>query len=169
MYTSHVYASRIRLTYTLFLCAAACGRLKPVEQADVARVAIRQLFLSRERASALTLWRDSAVSLSLGAAPRLALDSATLSLPVPTGSEDTQTMGAFFRDHPKGWDAWFDAHPANSGLIEVAMPSVNDNDATIVVGRARGEHCRNAWRLTLKRKRHEWVVQRIDVLSVPQS
>ncbi len=77
-------------------------------------------------------------------------------------------MSAFFRAHPSGWDAWFAAHPANAGLIEVAEPRVHRNDATVVVGRACGEHCRNAWRVTLKRIRHEWVVQTIDVLPIPK-
>ena len=164
----------MRLTYTLFAVLLACGRPKPVEQADIARVALKQLFLTRERAHAVALWRDATVTLSLpatlasDAAPRLALDSATLALPVPTRAEDRASMDAFFRANPKGWDAWFIANPASAGLIEVAEPRVHDNDATIVVGRACGEHCRNAWRLTLKRIRHEWVVQAIDVLPVPK-
>lgn len=151
----------------------ACGRPAAVTQVDIARVAIRQLFLTRERAQALTLWRDT-LSLTLRALPdadareRLPLDSATLALPIPTHVADQHQMEAFFRTHRTGWDAWFAANPANGGLIEVAAPRVEGNDASIVVGRACGEHCRNAWRLTLRRIRHEWVVQRITVLPVPR-
>lgn len=152
----------------------ACGRPPEVTNVDIARVALKQLFVSRERAQAITLWQDTAVSLTLGAlpdadaAPRVVLDSASLALALPTRVATRATMDAFFRDHPAGWDAWFEANPSNAGLVEVAASVVHDNDASVVVGRACGEQCRNAWRLTLKRIRHEWVVKNVQVLSVPK-
>jgi hypothetical protein len=165
----------VRRAVTCLLAAllCACGRSDTVTQVDIARVAIRTLFLVRERPQAITLWRDT-VSLTLGtlapgATPRrVPLDSAVLGLPIPTHVADQRSMEAFFREHPAGWDAWFLANPANGGLIEVAEPEVEGNDARVVVGRACGEHCRAAWRLTLTRIRHEWVVQRIEAIPLPR-
>jgi hypothetical protein len=154
---------------------ASCGRPPEVTNVDIARVAMKQLFVAREKAQAITLWRDRTVSLTLGAlpltdaSPRVPLDSAALALSLRTGVADQASMEAFFRTHPAGWDAWFEANPGNAGLVEVAEPLVHDNDASVVVGRACGEHCRSAWRLTLKRIRHEWVVQQVTVLPVPRS
>lgn len=147
----------------------------PAPNITIARAALSHLFLSRERAQALTLWQDPTVSLTLGALrdadaqPRVALDSAVLGLPLATREATVASMEAFFKAHPAGWDAWFIANPANAGLVEVAAPRVRGDDATMVVGRACGEHCRSAWRLTLRRVRHDWVVQQVRVLPVPRS
>lgn len=141
---------------------------------DVVRVALVQLFTVREHAQAITLWRDPTVSLTLDALPdadarpRVTVDSATLALPLRIESANRASMDAFFHEHASGWDAWFEAHPANAGLVEVAQPQMRGDTATVVVGRACGEQCRNAWRVTLVRASGAWTVQQVDVLSVPR-
>ncbi|MDQ6925366.1 MAG: hypothetical protein M3154_03925, partial [Candidatus Eremiobacteraeota bacterium] len=56
-----------------------------------------------------------------------------------------------FRAHPDGWAAFYATFPGAPGLVELEHPVwTGDSLATVVVGRACGEHCVNAWRVTMR-------------------
>lgn len=144
------------------------------DETPIARTAVQALFEQRERAQAITLWHDTTTSLTLGlltaadASPLVRIGAPSLAPSLRYRMATLDTMEAFFRTHAAGWDAWFEANPGNAGLVEIARPVIRGREATIVVGRACGEQCRSAWRLSLTRDAATWRVQRIDVLAVPR-
>lgn len=145
---------------------------------------LEALFIKRERAQAVTLWADGrefAPTLSVYGGPydtadTLALwpvDSASaaqlaLPLPLPLHTTTLRDMEAFFRDEPAGWEAWFRANPGDAGIVEIVTPRIRGDSAQLLIGRACGEQCRSAWRLSLVRDGAGWRVHRLDVLRVPR-
>lgn len=174
---------RALLVLLLALGALGCasGRDPASERASeraVLRATLVELFARRERARAITLWHDprrQAPTLSAYGGPwddrdTLALqaaDSTGLGLPFRVERTTLGTIEAFFRAHPAGWDAWFEANPGNAGIVEVVTPRVFTDSAVVIVGRACGEICRSAWRVSLTRRADGWSVRHITVLRLP--
>ncbi len=159
---------------------AACGPGKNYRaERAVLRATLVELFATRERAQVISVWQDprqQSPTLSAFGGPwdhhdTLALqivDSTGLGLPFRVERITLGDMERFFRANPKGWDAWFEAHPGNAGIVEVATPKIADDSAVVIVGRACGEICRTAWRVTLARNGEAWKVARVDVLKLPK-
>lgn len=148
--------------------------------------------MERERARSVVLWGDRAPGLvfealgtaELGVAPPGAASGARpvpdpvrpgelagLALPLPAAVTDGAAMTALFHAHPDGWAAFYRRHPGTAGLVELARPTVaaGGGQATLVVGRACGEHCRQAWQVTLARApAGRWTVTGVVPLRVPQ-
>lgn len=133
---------------------AACARPRP--DAAVHAAAARELFFTREHARQLALWTDPAERgpafdlLGFADAPadtrRL---EAALHAPVVRVTADN--LANLFRAHPDGWAAFYAAYLGAPGLVELARPTWSgDTLATVVVGRACGEHCFNAWRVAVR-------------------
>ena len=140
--------------------ACAPGRPHaPAEAPDAAAargLALRRLFFERERAARLVLWDDPApgpafealgrrpAPLGAGGARRVA---AVVGAPVVTVTADT--LARLFRAHADGWAAFYRRYAGAPGLVEVGPAERAGAGAAVVVGRACGEHCLNAWRVTL--------------------
>lgn len=161
-----------------FLGACGPGKNHQAERA-VLRATLVELFARRETAQAISAWRDprqQSPTLSAFGGPwdhhdTLALqivDSTGLGLPFRVEGITLGDMERYFRAHPKGWDAWFEAHPGNAGVVEVTQPRMYDDSAVVYVGRACGEICRTAWRVTVARTGEEWAVSRVQVLTLPR-
>jgi hypothetical protein len=174
-------AARLRLLAcgaSVLACACAPGRDYRSERA-VLRATLVELFATRERARAITVWhdpREQAPTLSAYGGPwdhhdTLALqvvDTTGLALPFRVERTTLAASERFFREHPKGWDAWFEANPGNAGIVEVVKPRIFTDSAVMVVGRACGEICRTAWRVSLTRAGGAWQVRRVTVLTLPR-
>lgn len=148
------------------------------------RAALVTLFAERERAGQLLLWRDprpdalrDAPTLGLlagaGAADApLALaepDVAALALPLPARTIAPAEVAAHFRVHPDGWEAWFRRFAGSGGVVELTVPrAVAADTALVVVGRACGEHCRQAWRVTVAREGRAWRTASVEPLALPR-
>ena len=156
--------------------SAGAASAHEVEELDAA---LTELFARRERARSITVWEDgrrfaptmAAFGGSFDDADTLALiATAQLALDVPFRVERTtlRDMEASFRTDPEGWDAWFEAHPGNAGVVEIVRPRISGDSAQIIIGRACGEHCRTAWRVRLARTDAPWRVQSMEVLRVPR-
>jgi hypothetical protein len=161
----------------IFLGACGPGRDALAEQA-VLKVTLMELFATREHAQAITVWHDprqQAPTLSAFGGPwgqddTLALqvvDTTALGLPFRVERITLGEMEHYFREHPKGWDAWFAEHQGNAGVVEVVTPRMFQDSAVVYIGRACGELCRSAWRVTVGRRGDRWAVSRVDVLKVP--
>jgi hypothetical protein len=165
----------MRRLLLLVVCLTACrtGAL----DADVQRAALRYVFVTRETNARLVVWADGArrgpVLEALGeplVAPPAAVlltDSAVGVPVVPIRRIDLDTL---FRAHPDGWDAFFRAYPRTNGVVEVATPRYagDRQTATVVVGRACGEHCMQGWRVHVRRDaRGGWSATGVDFLRVP--
>lgn len=151
---------------------------------QVVRATLVELFATRERARAITVWHDprrQAPTLSAFGGPfdhtdTLALqvvDTTGLALPFRVQATTLRDSDAFFRAHASGWDAWFEANPGNAGIVEVAKPHLFTDSAVVIVGRACGEQCRNAWRVSLQRaspprETDGWRVRVVTPLQVPR-
>jgi hypothetical protein len=134
----------------------AGGAAGPADRAsDVAAVqqaALTELFLVRERASALLLWRDSVHtgpildSLGLGAALEVTVPTALV-----VSRVSLTDIESLFARHPDGWAALYATYPGTPGLVEVGPVAFDDDarSAQITVGRSCGENCRMAWQVTL--------------------
>ncbi len=135
------------------------GAEQGAEQGAAQGAAIRHLFFERERAARVVLWADPAepgpAFEALGRAPAPPADSAALARGV--AAPVTLVRGAdlrrLFRDHPDGWAAFYRRYPGAPGLVEVGpvLRAADGRTAEVVVGRACGEHCVNAWRVELRR------------------
>lgn len=160
--------------------AGACGpgRDHAAERA-VVRATLVELFARRERPQAITIWhdpREQAPTLSAYGGPwdhrdTLALqvvDSTGLDLPFRVEHTTLREMAAFFAAHAGGWDTWFEQHPGNAGIVEFAAPRFFADSAVVVVGRACGEICRSAWRVSLERGAGTWRVRAVGVLPIPR-
>ena len=118
----------------VLVAAAACDAgPRPLTAADTAavqRAAPTTLFLEREHAARLVLWRGPlADAPALGLLPRADTlpagdgDPRALSLPVPVDTATLQTLTEHFRVPPDAWRAWFVRHPGSPGLVELTAPS----------------------------------------------
>jgi hypothetical protein len=140
-------------------CAPGGGAARGSDQGAAQGAAIRHLFFERERAARVVLWADPAepgpAFEALGRAPSPPADSAALARGV--AAPVTLVRGAdlrrLFRDHPDGWAAFYRRYPGAPGLVEVGpvARAPDGRTAEVVVGRACGEHCVNAWRVELRR------------------
>ncbi len=169
-----------RVVVACLVVMTACGPGKNYRaERAVLRATLVELFAARERAQVIGVWQDprqQSPTLSAFGGPwdhhdTLALqivDSTGLGLPFRVERITLGDMERFFRANPKGWDAWFEAHPGNAGVVEVATPKIADDSAVVIVGRACGEICRTAWRVTLARNGEDWNVSRVDVLKLPK-
>jgi hypothetical protein len=148
-------------------------------EVEVLDATLTELFARRERARSITVWENgrrfaptmAAFGGPFDDADTLALiPAAHLELDVPFRVERTtlRDMEAFFRTDPEGWDAWFEAHPGNAGVVEIVRPRIRGDSAQVIIGRACGEHCRTAWRVRLARTGMPWRVQSVEVLRVPR-
>ncbi|MBV9880340.1 MAG: hypothetical protein JO180_07585, partial [Gemmatirosa sp.] len=125
--------------------AVACTALRDTGGASAQRAALRHLFRDRAHDRALVLWADASragpVFEALGEppAPPVAGTPADTSLGsvVALRGHDLDTL---FRAHPDGWAAFFAQHPGATGLLEVARAVRHGDTATVLVGRACGEH-----------------------------
>jgi len=161
------------------LTAACAPRGHADAERAVLRAALQELFARREHAQAVTLWQDArqqAPTLSVYGGPweahdTLALaqvDAAALALPFRVEHTSLREMSDFFARHPGGWDRWFERHPGNAGVVEVVTPRLFADSAVVTVGRACGEMCRTAWRVSLVRSGDTWQVRRVRVLRLPR-
>jgi len=169
------------------LTASTCGRGAPTFTAGdtirVQRAALTALFLQREHAQQLTLWRGTRITApTLGALvdnaaladamPLLLPDTVRLQLPIAVHTVDLATLEQFFQSHPSGWDAWYAKYPGSNGLIELTAPTFSSrsrHDATLLIARTCGDHCRSVWRLTAQRGSDgEWHITAITSLSLPK-
>lgn len=143
----------------LAVAASACARPGPAADARVQAAAVRELFVAREHARQLVLWADpdetGPTFELLGAHDaRADLRALASAIPLPVRPVRAADLAQLFRAHPDGWAAFYAAHPGAPGLVELARPAWSgDTLATVVVGRACGEHCFNAWRVTVHRGR----------------
>ena len=158
------------------LVACAPGRDYPSERA-VLRATLVELFARREQARAITVWhdpREQSPTLSAFGRPYdhhdtlqlQIVDTTGLGLPFRVERTILRDVEAYFKAHPKGWDAWFAAHPGSAGIVEVTRPRMFADSAIVVVGRACGEICRTAWHVVVVRTDGVWTVSRVDVLKV---
>ena len=162
-----------RATWSLAAAAAlgACAPSHDLADARVQGAAVRELFVTREHARRLVLWNDSAepgpTFGTLGEQDAVG-DTAALAraISVPVLPVRATDLVRLFRAHPDGWAAFYAAYPGAPGLVELARPTWSgDTLATVIVGRACGEHCFNAWRVTVRDGR----VAAAQPLRIPKS
>lgn len=162
------------------LAVAACSSASDhgAERA-VVRATLIELFATREKAMAITVWHDArerAPTLSAYGGPwdhrdtlvLQAVDTTGDGLPFRVEHTTLRDISAFFAEHPGGWDAWFDTHSGNAGVVEVAQPRMYAESAAVIVGRACGEICRTAWRVSLVREGASWRVRQVRTLVLPE-
>ncbi len=139
------------------LALSSCAR-RPTA-ADEARIegsALHELFVAREHARLLVAWTDAAErgpTFDLVGQDDAPLDSSAVAMAVgiPITRVRSADLASLFRAHPDGWAAFYAAFPGAPGLVEVARPVWSgDGAATVVVGRACGEHCFQVWRVTVR-------------------
>jgi hypothetical protein len=171
-------ASLVVAAGSVLAMACAPGRDHDAERA-VVRATLVELFAKREKAQAITVWhdpREQGPTLSAYGGPwdyhdTLALqvvDTTGLGLPFRVERTTLRDISAFFAEHPGGWDVWFETHPGNAGVVEVAQPRMFTDSAVMVVGRACGEICRSAWRVSLRRSDSAWRVRQVQTLVLPK-
>ncbi len=160
------------------IAGCAPGRDHAGERA-VVRAALVELFATREKARAITVWHDprqQGPTLSAYGGPwdhrdTLALqvvDTTGYGLPFRVEHTTLREISAFFAEHPGGWDVWFETHPGNAGVVEVVQPRMYADSAAVIVGRACGEICRSAWRVSLVRDGASWRVRQVRTLVLPE-
>jgi hypothetical protein len=163
-----------RLARLLPLLAIGCAPPSPRDAAAIDRAVLTTLFAERERGTRLVLYAgpsDSALTLQSAVLPagavlrRASVDGVPLSVELVGPSQLT----AHFRAHPEAWRAWFERFPGSAGLVERTEPAVEGARATMLVGRACGEHCRMAWRVTLLHGAGAWRVQQVMPVPLPPS
>ncbi len=133
----------------------ACSRPYRAD-ADVQGAAVRELFFTREHARRLVLWADPdepGPTFEVIYQDDARVDARAVASTVPTSVIPVRAadLARLFRAHPDGWAAFYAAYPGAPGLVELARPVWSgDTLATVVAGRACGEHCFNAWRVTVR-------------------
>jgi hypothetical protein len=160
------------------VAVAACARPAPSapDEAAAQGAALRRLFFEREHAGRLVVWDDpvdagpafEALGSGRGAPAATAALARAVGAPVTTvRSVDLQRL---FRDHPDGWAAFYSAYPRSAGLVEIGrVERTGAGVAQVVVGRACGEQCRNAWRVALRTDdAGRWRATAVTPLRVPR-
>ncbi len=118
--------------------------------ADVQRVALRALFLERERAASVVIFSDS-----LNEGPVFSERGETHVRVIATPPPLTQhritlrELEQLFAEHVDGWKAFFRQYPRSAGLVEVGAVTADPDGraASLLIARSCGEHCRMAWRV----------------------
>ena len=165
-------------------CRANANGLSAADIAAIQRAALHTLFVEREGARQLVIFRGTrrdapALSALPGAeqgADTLALvvpDTAALALGVPLTLATLADVEAHFRANPDGWEAWFKRYAGAGGIVELTAPRPEDarlQAAWLVVGRACGEHCRAAWRVRVARDASgAWHTAATEIIALPRS
>ena len=172
----------------LLIAFAACEpramQFSTQDAAAIERAALRTLFVEREGARQLIIFRGArrdAPALSMlpdndAPSDTLALttpDTAALALGVPVTLVTLADIEAHFREHPDGWEAWFTRYAGAGGIVELTAPRLEDaraQAAWLVVGRACGEHCRAAWRVRVVRDASgAWRTTTTTTIALPRS
>ncbi|HEY0780341.1 MAG TPA: hypothetical protein VGD56_20460 [Gemmatirosa sp.] len=118
--------------------------------------AVRELFIVREHARRLVVWADAAErgpTFDVLGRDDADVDTRALgaAIPVAVDRVTAPDLARLFRRHPDGWAAFYRTYPGAPGVVELASPVWSgDTLATVVVGRACGEHCLNAWRVSVR-------------------
>jgi hypothetical protein len=140
------------------------------DEGAVQQAALSALFLEREHAGAIVLFRDSTTRGPIFSA--LELDAADRVVTPPGLTLFTTTLASLeelFRANPDGWRAFRQANPTASGVVEVA-PVAFDGErtsASVVIARSCGEHCRMAWTLRLAKDTSVWRVRAVEQMVIP--
>ena len=176
-------AARVTLAVALAAAGARCAgdasRVRREADAatsyDVQRVALDSLFNGRERAQRLVLWESDAadgpaLEVVRSTIPRArksrTIDVARLAPSLPARTLAEAAVADLFRKNPDGWAAFFRENPGSSGLIELSPVwlLLDGNSATTYVGRSCGEHCRNVWRVSVRRMSARWTITEVQWL-----
>lgn len=148
-------------------------------EAEVVRASLVTLFSRRERAQSIAIWTDSrerSPTLSAFGGRFDAHDTLQL-VDLPSGggawpfaleATSLRDMQAFFKRAPAGWDSWFSSRQGSGGVVEIVRPRIAGDSASIIIGRACGEICRGAWRVSLVREGGVWRTHNVVVLTVPR-
>ncbi len=132
---------------------------------------MRELFLVRERPRVLVVWADPAPGPVFAESDSGFRPSRAERPPRRVGAVPVETVGqreltALFRANPDGWEAFYARYPGALGIIEFAPAQVDDDSASLVVGRSCGEHCRFVWRVQLRRvAAAQWRVARVTAVE----
>ena len=149
-------STRVCTACVLALTLAACTPAPHAADTRVEAAAIRELFFTREHARVLVLWTDRAErgpTFELLGRLNAAVDPAALSAAIPARVVGVvaSDLARLFSAHPDGWAAFYAQYPGAPGLVELAAPTWRgDTLATVIVGRACGEHCFQAWQVTVR-------------------
>ena len=139
----------------MLLALTACTRPHRGD-AEVQGAAVRALFVTREHARQLVVWADPdepgpTFDVIPHAPARVDVGAVAAAVPTSVVPVRAADLARLFRAHPDGWAAFYATYPGAPGLVELARPVWSgDTLATVVVGRACGEHCLNAWRVTVR-------------------
>jgi hypothetical protein len=180
---------RASLLVAVALFGVWCARDRAAPNADrvadeatsyaVQRLALDAVFNGREHAQRLVLWStdagDGPALEALGSAvaePRVprAIDVAKLAPSLPATVMDQAALAKLFRRYPDAWAAFFRAHPGAAGLVELSPVRLSRDGlmAETYVGRSCGEHCRSAWRLTVRRDAGgRWSITDLHFVRLP--
>lgn len=156
---------------TIACCLGACTPPRHTADAVVQGAAARELFFTREHARQLVLWADPdepGPTFDVIGQRDARVDTAAVAttIPAPVIPVRSADLARLFRVHPDGWAAFYVAYPGAPGIVELAHPVWSgDTLATVIVGRACGEHCFNAWCVTVRDGR---VVSTVP-LHIPKS
>jgi hypothetical protein len=172
-----------RLAVALWAAAACTGDGSPSAERELAtavyRLALDTLFDGRERARQLVIWpSDAGDGPTFEALPHLAettgarrpIDADRFGASLPARVIGEPELERLFRENPDGWAAFYAAFPGAPGLVELLPVRVTHDGlrAETYVGRACGEHCRNAWRVSAARvPGGAWRVHRLEWIHVP--
>jgi len=148
-----------------------CTPTRAFDSAAVQQAALTELFLVRERASALVLWQDSLhagpVFDSLGLRPT---DMVSVPAALPAVRVSLAELEALFRDAPDGWAALYARYAGTPGLVEVGPVAFarGGRSAQLAVARSCGENCRMAWHVQVERGAEGiWRVRSIGPIAAP--
>ena len=171
---------KVFLLGTLLGCTLEDGHAADGElAAQVHRLALDTLFDGRERARQLVIWATDGgdgptfelLHVERDAArPPQPIDRMGLDTRLPVRIVDEREVERLFRENPDGWAAFYATYPGAPGLVELLPVRVFDagRRAETWVGRACGEHCRNAWRVIAERGNDgPWRVQALEGIRVP--
>lgn len=147
---------------------------------DVQRAALDSLFNGREHAQRLVLWAtdaaDGPVLEALGSTITRAtawhrIDIVRLSPSLPARVMTEAALTDLFRRNPDAWATFFRENPGAAGLVELSPVrlSADGIHATTQVGRACGEHCRNAWWVAARRANGRWRIEALRWVRVPDA
>jgi hypothetical protein len=158
--------------------AIACGPADSAKADDAAAqgAALRRLFFEREQAGRLVVWADPAdpgpvfEALGRGRGAPAATAALARSVGAPVTAVTAADLRRIFRDHADGWAAFYRAYPRAPGLVEVDRPRRHTRGvASVVVGRACGEHCGHAWTVEVRRDGDGvWRATGVTPLRVPR-
>jgi hypothetical protein len=180
-------AARVALAIGVVAVAARCDhdrdetRPREADAAtayEVQRVALDSLFNGREHAQRLVLWATDAgngpvlealARVVLKSADPRTIDVAHLSSSLPARVMTETAVTELFRRNADGWAAFFRENAGAAGLVELSPVWLSPDGvhATTYIGRACGEHCRNAWWVSVRQTSGRWHIQELRWVRVP--